>query len=404
MKDRLLYIIIYTVMMLPLTACAQKLNNDDGMHRYNTHEMTVGKADFVDTIQIEFVGDQIYIPVYIDGKRHLFNLDTGSSQGVAYIGANTGYSSPLGNINSRDANGLTDTIPIVEYPELKLGSPDGLSIRGYKASLLQRHNKHNIYDGIIGFDLFNKGLQAKIDAKRKRLILTDRKNYFDKEPGFEIKYKLKRWTPYLSINTWLDYNEPVLFDMGSTDLFVVNKTHFDAERKKDPRVPKLVEETTYGQNTVGSYGAEKRDLIFFLRFPTLPWGNFTFRNVHSYTTQGDSKFGGAILNYGTFVINPKRKRMKFWSYTGGNSVEVNNHIDDVSYMEDDGQTVVASIRHTSEYYKDGFREGDVVVSVDGRMVSGIDDFNNIKFTKGKTYKFILKDSRGFNKEIEVNYK
>lgn len=96
--------------------------------------------------------------------------------------------------------------------------------------------------------------------------------------------------------------------------------------------------------------------------------------------------------------------MKFWSYTGGNSVEVNNHIDDVSYMEDDGQTVVASIRHTSEYYKDGFREGDVVVSVDGRMVSGIDDFNNIKFTKGKTYKFILKDSRGFNKEIEVNYK
>ena len=169
-------------------------------------------------------------------------------------------------------------------------------------------------------------------------------------------------------------------------------------------MPKLVEETTYGQNTVGSYGAEKRDLIFFLRFPTLPWGNFTFRNVHSYTTQGDSKFGGAILNYGTFVINPKRKRMKFWSYTGGNSVEVNNHIDDVSYMEDDGQTVVASIRHTSEYYKDGFREGDVVVSVDGRMVSGIDDFNNIKFTKGKTYKFILKDSRGFNKEIEVNYK
>lgn len=77
MKDRLLYIIIFTVMMLPLTACAQKLNNDDGMHRYNTHEMTVGKADFVDTIQIEFVGDQIYIPVYIDGKRHLFNLDTG---------------------------------------------------------------------------------------------------------------------------------------------------------------------------------------------------------------------------------------------------------------------------------------------------------------------------------------
>lgn len=383
---------------------AQKKSDDDGMHRYNVKEMTIGQTDFVDTIQIEFVGNQVYIPVYINGKRHLFNLDTGSSQGVAYIGANTGYSSPLGNINSRDANGTTDTIPIVEYPELRLGSPNGISIKGYKASLLPRHGKHYIYDGIIGFDLFNKGLQAKIDVRRKRLIITDRKNYFNNEPGFEIKYKLKRWTPYLSVNTFLNYNEPVLFDLGSTDLFVMNKAHFDAQRKKDPRVPQLVEETTYGQNTVGSYGAEKRGLIFFLKFPTLPWGNFTFRNVHSYTTQGDSKFGGAILNYGTFVINPKRKRIKFWSYTGGNSVEVNNRIEDVSYMEEDGHAVVASIRHTSEYYKDGFREGDIIVSVDGQAINSLEEFQSIKFTKGKSYKFILKDSRGFNKEIVVEVK
>lgn len=384
---------------MPLTLHAQK---DDGMHRYNIHEMTIGKTNFVDTIPIEFVGNQIYVPVYINGQRHLFNLDTGSSQGVAYTGTSTGYSAPLGNINSRDANGITDTIPIVEYPELRLGSASGLPVCNYKASLLKRHGHHYIYDGIIGFDLFNKGLQAKIDVKRKRLILTDRKNYFDKEPGFEIKYKLQRWTPYLSTNVFLDYKEPTLFDTGATDFFVMNKAHFDTERKKDPRVPALVEETTYGQNTVGSYGAEKRGLIFFLQFPTLPWGNFTFRNVHSYTTQGDSKFGASILNYGTIVINPKRKRMKFWSYTGGNNIEVNNHIDDVSYMEENGKTVVASIRHTSDYYKDGFREGDIIVSINGVAISTLNDFNAITFEKGKAYKFILRDSRGFDKEITVN--
>ena len=399
MRQTVLYIIIYIAVMLPLSASGQK---GDGMHRYNTHELTIGKTNFVDTIPIVFAGNQVYIPVYINGERHLFNLDTGSSQGVAYIGTNTGYSAPLGNINSRDANGLTDTIPIVEYPELRLGTPSGLSLRGYKASLLPRHGHHFIYDGIIGFDLFNKGLQAKIDVKRKRLILTDRKNYFNDEPGFEIKYKLQRWTPYLSIRTFLTHNEPTLFDTGATDIFVMNKTHFDIERKKDPRVPALVEETTYGQNVLGSYGAEKRGLIFFLKFPSLPWGNFTFTNVHSYTTQGDSKVGAAILSYGTFVINPKRKRIKFWSYTGGNNLEVNNHIDDVSYMEQDSKTVVASIRHTSEYYKDGFREGDIVVSVDDKPIGTLDEFNAIKFEKGKSYKFILLDSRGFNKEITVN--
>lgn len=399
MKKTLLYIIIYMALMIPVAAMCQ---SDDGMHRYNTKEMVIGQTNFVDTIPIVAVGNQVYIPVYINGERHLFNLDTGSSQGVAYIGTNTGYSQPLGNINSRDANGTVDTIPIVEFPELRLGSADGLSVKGYKASLLSRPGRHYIYDGIIGFDLFNKGLQAKIDVKRKCLILSDRKNFFDKEPGFEIKYKLKRWTPYLSINTFLNYNEPVLFDTGATDFFVMNKGNFDKERKKDPRVPALVEETTYGQNTVGSYGAEKRGLIFFLKFPTLPWGHFTFKNVHAYTTQGDSKFGAAILNYGTFVINPKRKRMKFWAYEGGNSVEVNNHIDDVSYMNDGEKVVVASIRHTSEYYKDGFREGDVVVTVDGKAVTSAEELDSSHLKAGRTYTFILRDSRGFNKEIKVN--
>lgn len=83
-------------------------------------------------------------------------------------------------------------------------------------------------------------------------------------------------------------------------------------------------------------------------------------------------------------------------------MEINNHIDDVSYMEQDSKTVVASIRHTSEYYKDGFREGDIVVSVDNKSIGTLDEFNAIKFEKGKSYKFILLDARGFNKEITVN--
>lgn len=397
MTRRILYIIILALSAV-LGAGAQK---SDNMHRYNTKEITIGRKDFVDTLQIEFVGNQIYIPIYINGKRHLFNLDTGSSQGVAYIGTDTGYGQPLGGINSRDANGLTDTIPVVEFPELRLGSADGLSVRGYKASLLRRNGRHYIYDGIIGFDIFNKGLQAKIDVRRRHLIITDRKNFFAEDTGYAMKYKLKRWTPYLNVNTWLDYKEPVLFDMGSTDLFVVNKAHFDSERKKDPRVPSLVEETAYGQNALGSYGAEKHDLIFYLKFPTLSWGKFTFSNVHSFTTQGDSKIGASILVYGTFVINPRKKQIIFSPYDGGNSVEVNNHVDDISYMEDDGHTIVASLRHTSDYYKYGFREGDVVISVDGTPVNGFDDLTRRRLQDGKTHKFILRDLRGFDKEIDI---
>lgn len=51
MRQTVLHIIIYTAVLLPLSASGQK---DDGMHRYNTHELTIGKTNFVDTIPIVF--------------------------------------------------------------------------------------------------------------------------------------------------------------------------------------------------------------------------------------------------------------------------------------------------------------------------------------------------------------
>lgn len=389
---------LLTAVLACLTSCGQ---TDDGIHRYNTKDFTLSKQLFVDTIPIEFIGNQIYIPVYIQGQRHLFNLDTGSSQGIAYRGTDIRLSTPLGGINARDANGRIDTIPVVEYPEFRLGTAHGIAVSGYKATLLTRPKRQYVYDGIIGFDLFNKGIQAKIDVKRKRLILTDIKNYFDQEPGFEIKYRLQRWTPYIAVNTFLDHEEQVLFDLGATDFFTMNKGHFDSERMKDPRIPGMIDETTYGQTVQGSYGAEKKDLIFYITFPNLPWGNFTFRNVHGKTTQGDSKIGGAILNYGTLVINPKKKRMKFWSYTGGNSVEVDNKVSDVTFMERDGRIVVATIRHHSIYYIEGFREGDELLAIDGKPIDSPQSAERFVEEKSLKRVYRLYDHRGFTKEIVI---
>ena len=391
------FIQIFAILLLPLVSRAQV---DDGIHRYNTN-FTVSATNFVDTIPILIMGNQVFIPVYIEGKRHLFNLDTGSSQGIAYVGSGISYSQSLGTINSKDANGRIDTIEVVKFPEISLGSTQGIKIRNYVGALLNRPKRHYIYDGIIGFDLFNKGLQAKIDVKRKRLIITDIKNFFDKEPGFELKYKLQRWTPYIEVNTFLDHKEPVLFDTGTDDFFVMNKQHFDAARYKDSRIPAMIEETTYAQSVVGSYGLEARSLMFFIHFPALPWGNFSFADIHATTTQGDSKFGAQILNYGTFVINPKKKHIKFWSYTGGNSVKVDNKVEDIAYIDDNNQPVVATIRHNSQLYKKGFREGDIVLNINGMPVRTLQEIQEYSFVKGAKYTFILQSVRGFRKEVTI---
>ncbi len=389
---------ITTLLFLSNMAAFAQKYPDDGMYRYQLG-FTVSKTDFVEKIPILFEGDQIYIPVTIGGKQHLFNLDTGSSQGVVYYGGDIDYSLPIGNVNSRDANGRIDTIPAVKFPPFQMGP---LTIKGYVGSLHRRPPGRYRYDGIIGFDLFNKGLQAKIDTRSGIMILTDRKNYFDEEEGYETSYKLRRFVPYIKLNTFLKYQEETLFDTGSQDFFAMNKAHFDKERYKDPRVVKLIENIEHGQAAIGNYGAERDGQVIYINFPTLPWNKqFTFKGIHSYTTQGDSRLGGQLLRYGSLIINPKRKRLKFQPYEATNEVAVNNTLDDISYIPVDGKPVVGLVRQSSQAYKNGFRRGDIIASINGTAINSFDDFKDYPFVKGRSYVFVLLSARGFKKEIKI---
>lgn len=366
---------------------------DDGMHRYNT-DFTVGKTNFTDTIPVIFSGNQVYVPVYIDGKRHLFNFDTGSSQGIAYVGTGINYSNPLGQIQSKDANGRVDTIPVVGFPEMWLGSAEGLTIKGYVGSLVARPGKHYFYDGVIGFDLINKGLTVKIDTQAGQMIITDRRDMFSTDKQLKMKYKLQRWTPYLTSVPFLAVKVPTLLDTGLGDFYVINKGLFDKYRVKDPRVPMMVEETTYGSNTAGVYGAEKSGLMFYIKFPSIKVDEATFSSVHGYTTQGDTKFGGALLAYGTLVIEGRKKTMWFKPYNGNHTTAINNKMSDVALAELDGKVVITTIRHRSDLYRNGLREGDIILKVNGTAVGSKADVTLKNGTK-----IIAHDRRGFNKEV-----
>lgn len=382
------------VLALSLAAMASAYKwPDDGMHRYNT-DFTIGKTNFVDTVPVIFSGNQVYVPVYIDGKRHLFNFDTGSSQGIAYEGTGIGYTEPLGKIQSKDANGKVDTIPVVGFPEMRLGSADGLTIRGYVGSKVARPGKHYFYDGVIGFDLINKGLTVKIDTRASQMIITDRRDMFTTDHRLKMKYKLQRWTPYLTSVPFLSVKVPTLFDTGLSDFYVINKGVFDKYRVKDPRVPMMVEETTYGSTTVGVYGAEKSGLMFYIKFSTIKVDEASFTTVHGYTTQGDTKLGGALLGYGSLVIDGRKKTMWFNPYDGKTLTAINNEMSDIALTDLDGQVVVTTIRHRSDLYRNGLREGDIILKVNGAAVSSSADVSLQKGTK-----IIAHDSRGFNKEV-----
>lgn len=389
MKARIKTILLF-IFVFCLGAQAQ-------MHRYSVN-FNVSEKDFVDTIPIRFIDDQIYIEVEMaNGDKRLFNFDTGSSQGMVYYEGRIDTSDELGNIVSKDANGRKDTVKVIRIPEFKMGS---ITIGNYVATVInQPHGRRN-YDAILGFDLLNKGLLCKIDVRNKRMILTDRKHFFKQEGGYEVRYKLRWFVPHVWISPFIRHVDETLFDTGTRQFYSMNKQSFDKHAFKSHQVNDQVEGRSRGHLSIGNYGAEEVDEVVFLKLDRLKWGEFAFNNVSSLTTQGGSRLGAAMLNYGSLIINPLKKRMLFQPYNDSDTCEVRNKQFDMAFVPVDGKAAVGLIRDTCDEYEQGMRQGDIILRINDDDIPDFQSFVHYPFVEGETYTFILLDQKGFKKTVK----
>ena len=368
------------------------------LHRYNTN-FGVSPRNFADTIKIEFKNDQIYIPVLIDGQTYRFNLDTGSSQGMLYESSSVPVGQRLGHVISHDANNVSDTIEAVQLPPLRIGH---LNLTGYVASVVRHPAQQVDYDGILGFDLFNKGIACKIDTHLGIMVLSDRKGFFDSEPGYRLDYKLKWFVPYVNVSPFMRHVDQALFDTGARQLYVMNKASFDTHAYKSLQVNAQVEGRATGNFTQGTNSTERNDEVVFLHLDRLKWAEFNFRHVHTITTQGASRLGAQLLNYGKVVINPRHRTIVFQPFGTTDSVVVNNRQFGVAFIEKDSQPAIGLIWHKSEAYRRGMRQGDIVLRINDQTINSFQQFTAYPFRDGETYKFLLHDQKGFNKEVTVS--
>lgn len=371
-----------------LTAQAQ-------MYRYNLN-FELSAHQFVDTIPIEFEDDQIYVSATINGQRYRFNLDTGSSQGIAYSNGHMPYGRVLGKVQSRDANNHIDTIQAVAFPTFTIGH---LTIRGYSGSLLRHHTAQPKYDAIIGFDLFNKGLCAKIDVRAGYMILTDIRDYFEEEPGTTFKYRLLRFVPNVRLTPYPGCSDEALFDTGSKRLYVMGNGNLSLFEQKVPQIESQVEGRSHGHRAIGSFGTERADLVTFLWLDGFELGNYYFNDYHTMTTQGYSRIGAELFRYGSLIINPKRKRFTFQPYNGQQAVMVSNRQMNIAFVPKNGMPAVGLVWEGSPHYRNGFRQGDVILQIDGRAIRSFLDFQRYPFIEGREHTFLVRDEQGQLHEI-----
>ena len=391
MTKRPTYSLAFLLLLLCCSCKAQQV-------RYSA-DFAVSASNFADSIEIEWTNEQVYVPVDIEGQTYRFLIDTGSSQMVVYEDSPfLNHCGEAGFMLAHDANGRTDSVSILTMPTIRLGR---LALTGCRATLHRRAVTGRDFDGIIGFDIVNRGLSMKIDVDRRLLVLTDRRDFFDDEEGFDVKYRLNYHVPYVEINPFGSHTDWARFDTGSRQFYSINKQSFDhGESLLSQPLGAQVEGRCTGRYAIGNYGAEPRCEVVFLALERMRMGRFTFTDVHAVTTQGGSHLGAKVLEQGAVVFNPRRKRMRFEPYEEGNTCHVGNEQMEIAFVAERGMPVVGLVWEQGEPYRCGFREGDMVVAIDGRPVRSASQFYGWGFEPGRAYRFTLRDRDGRQRTAE----
>ena len=393
---------IKTIILL-VTACLCIVSYAQmGSYRLN---ITVSEYDFADTVSIEFDKDRVIVPVVIDSDTLRFLFDTGAGQAVVYDDSPINGCEPCGTITSYDAIGRSAKVPVLRLPPLRIGR---LTLTGCRATLHKRAVKRGTraadIDGILGFDIVNSGLLVKIDAQQRQLIITDRRKHFKGEQGYSLRYKLHYHVPYITVEPFKGFKERVLFDTGSRHLYAMKWTDFEAAeplcRKQNPQ---QVEGISYGCYAIGLHGTEPYGRVAFLALDRLSFGGFGFCHVHALTTQGGAHVGAQLLRHGAVVLNPGRKRIVFQPYSSTDHCVVGNEQLKKAIINEKGKPVVGLLWERSDAYKAGLRQGDVILKADDRVIDSFADYLSFRPIIGHVYRVIVRDKRGFTKEVLMEW-
>ncbi len=184
----------------------------------------------------------------------------------------------------------------------------------------------------------------------------------------------------------------------------MNKQRFDKHSYKSKQVNRQVEGRVKGQLSMGALGTEREDEVVLLHLDRLKWDDFSFCDIHTVTTQGTSRLGTGMLDYGSMIINPHKKQMIFQPYNGEDSVVVANKQIEMAFVPRNGRASVGLIWEESEAYKAGLRQGDVIVAINGKPVPTFRQFTETPLVENEPNKWTVLTKEGETKTVVFTHR
>lgn len=319
----------------------------------------VEQEEFNVKIPFEYRLGLIILKVDIAGKEYDFVLDTGAPN---VISKELSKKLDLSNITEQkvgDSQGEESNLGFTTIEKLSISDINFLNTGAVIADLNQSQEVGCLkIDGFIGSNLMRKAIW-KFDYQNQIITITNSIESLNipKSTNKIPFFTELTGTPIIDIQLNDITEKNVTVDLGSNGDISLSRKTFDALMKNNPSIPQTY---SFGNSTSGLYGLGKADSTFYLKVPSISFGDISLDStIVQFTSESASTIGTEFFKNYDLIINWFTKEIILINQTEYNNSTLSSF--GFSFSNQENKLTVSEIYENMEDLK----VGDQILSIDG---------------------------------------
>ena len=345
---------------------------------------TTYAQSFQDTIPFRNDLGLIIIPITFNGVEKQFAFDTGAEITVAYGWAKETLKRTNKTMTINSSSGLKSKMRFYKSGAIELGSR---KITGHRILNAKRNGIFSCYriDGVLGVDIIKK-LNWSIDYENKRLIMYP-SNYVPQhvKSMHALDFNFRSNRPYVYLkgkNNRLRF----LLDTGAGGSSNISKRNYTLSNIND------YPQTSFytGSFDINGTLTSSRPIVF--QFPEASSNKVTLSPIIYYNNKKSTKIGNRLWKGKQLFLSLQKDQL----YLSSAEIvqQYSSYSCSVMYLK--GKMRIMSLEENSNLWNMGIRQGDEILSYNGKKFSdfcSLDQYHRTVAGSGKPFELELIDGK-----------